>query len=355
MANVPSYMIWDDHDIRDGFGSMAAESPTLRARYPRGESIFVKNNAFFEDVRDAYWHFQGCRNPRSAPLEALVSDPPFPGERKAMPYTLRCGRLAVLVIDSRGDRDVFRKEFPALGADQWTFIQQTVDDLPEDIEALAIVTPTPIASMDATGQVQRLLGDRTDDVQAFKRGRLKGAVSPTNGGIEEVPATIANVHLSRVTGIPLNLGRFKVSNIDEARDQWCHKFVRAEQIDLLRAAARARSTNMQGNAKRSIVFLSGDIHVGAIYDMEWSNPEFKAVSLTSSGISAQEDLIAPVGVFLDEKVRAGNVRSTLRDVVREFNFGIVQVIPTGTGAQIEPALSHDGASWSLGADVRGLL
>lgn len=355
MANVPTYMIWDDHDIRDGFGSMAAESPTLRARYPRGESIFVKNNAFFEDVRDAYWHFQGCRNPRSVPFEALVSDLPFPGERKAMPYTLRCGRLAVLVIDSRGDRDVFRKEFPALGADQWTFIQQTIDHLPDDIEALAIVTPTPIASMDASGQVQRLLGDRTDDVQAFKRGRLKGAVSPTNGGIEEVPATIANVHLSRVTGIPLNLGRFKVSNIDEARDQWCHKFVRAEQTDLLRAAARARSTNMQGNAKRSIVFLSGDIHVGAIYDMEWSNPEFKAVSLTSSGISAQEDLVAPVGVFLDEKVRAGNVRSTLRDVVREFNFGIVQVIPTGTGAQIESALSHEGASWSLGANLRDLL
>ena len=146
-----------------------------------------------------------------------------------------------------------------------------------------------------------------------------------------------------------------MSNIDEARDQWCHKFVRAEQIDLLRAAARARSINMQGNAKRGIVFLSGDIHVGAIYDMEWSNPDFKAVSLTSSGISAQEDLIAPVGVFLDEKVRAGNVRSTLRDVVREFNFGIVQVIPTGTGAQIESALSHEGASWSLGADLRDLL
>ena len=355
MANVPVYMMWDDHDIRDGFGSMAAESPTLRAKYPRGESIFVKNNAFFEDARDAYWHFQGCRNPRSVPVEALVADPPLPGERKAMPFTMLCGRLAVLVIDSRGARDVFRKESPALGEDQWIFIAQTIDNLPADVEALAIVTPTPIASMDANGQVQRLLGDRTDDVQAFKRGRLKAAISPASGGASEIPATVANVHLSRITGIPLNIGRYKVSNIDEARDQWCHSFVRAEQRDLLSAAARARSTNMRGNAKRTIVFLSGDIHVGATYDLEWSKPEFKAVSLTASGISAQEGEIATVGVFLDEKVRAGNVRSTLRDIVREFNFGIVQVTPTGTGAQIETALWHEGASWNLGADLRNLL
>jgi hypothetical protein len=350
-------MMWDDHDIRDGFGSMAAESPTLRAKYPRGESIFVKNNAFFEDARDAYWHFQGCRNPRSVPLEALASDPPLPGERKAMPFTFRCGRLAVLVIDSRGARDVFRKEseFPALGADQWTFIEQTIDNLPDDVEALAIVTPTPIASMDADGQVQRLLGDRTDDVQAFKRGRLKAAVSPTSGDESEIPATVANVHLSRFAGIPFNLGRYKVSNIDEARDQWCHKFVRKEQVDLLGAAARARSANMQGNARRNIIFLSGDIHVGAIFDMEWSKPEFKAVSLTASGISAQEDERITVGVFVDEKVSAGNVRSTLRDIVREFNFGVVQVTPTGTGAQIESALFHEGASWNLGVNLRDLL
>jgi len=355
MANVPVYMMWDDHDIRDGFGSMAAESPTLRAKYPRGESIFLKNNAFFEDARDAYWHFQGCRNPRSVPGEALVSDPPSAGERKAMPFTFRCGRLAVLVIDSRGARDVFRAEFPALGADQWTFIQETIDNLPSDVEALAIVTPTPIASMDANGQVQRLLGDRTDDVQAFKRGRLKGAVSPKSGGIEEAPATIANVHLSRVTGIPLNFGRYKVSNIDEARDQWCHKFVRPEQVDLFRAAGRARTTNMQGDAQRNIIFLSGDIHVGAIFDIASTKPDYKAVSLTSSGISAQEDHIFTVGVFVDENVRVGNVRSTLRDIVREFNFGVVQVTPTGTGAQINAALSHEGASVNLGVDLAILL
>ena len=63
LANVPTYMIWDDHDIRDGWGSSAADSPTLLAKHPRGEAIFRKSTAFFEDARDVYWHFQGCHNP----------------------------------------------------------------------------------------------------------------------------------------------------------------------------------------------------------------------------------------------------------------------------------------------------
>ena len=63
-----------------------------------------------------------------------------------------------------------------------------------------------------------------------------------------------------------------------------------------------------------------------------------------------------VGVFLDEKVPlGGGFTSTLRDVVRDFNFGVVQVVPTGTGAEITPALAHEGNSWAVGVDVKDLL
>lgn len=82
--------------------------------------------------------------------------------------------------------------------------------------------------------------------KAFKRGRLKSAVSPRSGGFEKASATIANVHLSRVPRIPLNFRRYEVSNIDEARDQWCHKFVRPEQVDLFRAAGRGKNNELAG-------------------------------------------------------------------------------------------------------------
>jgi hypothetical protein len=103
-------MVWDDHDIRDGWGSSAADSPTLLAKHPRGDAIFRKSTAFFEDARDVYWHFQACHNPTHVPGEAppnIVNLPPLPGERRAMPFAFRCGRLVVLVLDAAA-RDVFR-------------------------------------------------------------------------------------------------------------------------------------------------------------------------------------------------------------------------------------------------------
>ena len=52
LANTPTYMVWDDHDIRDGWGSLASDSPTLAAKHARGAEIFRKSTAFFEDTRD---------------------------------------------------------------------------------------------------------------------------------------------------------------------------------------------------------------------------------------------------------------------------------------------------------------
>lgn len=361
LANFPSYMMWDDHDIRDGWGSVASDSPTLLAQYPRGKEIFDKHNAYFEDCRDVYWHFQACHNPLFVPNELppnIVSGPPSPGERRAMPFAFRCGRLVVVMLDSRGARDVFRPaaELPILGADQWQFIDAVIASLDPEVEALAIVTPTPIASMDPDGQVQRLLGDRTDDVEKFKRGNAAGVLELTSGDSSEIPATIANVHLSRLTGVPLNLGTFMLSKLDEARDQWSHKFSRGEQMALLRRAGAARLNDAAPGPGRTLIFLSGDIHVGCLFDITSMTPPFKAVSLTSSGISALEDTIAVIGTFLDEKVPlGGGFTSTLRDVVRSFNFGVVQVVPTGTGAEITAALAHEGNSWAVGADLKDLL
>ena len=120
-------MVWDDHDIRDGFGSLACDSPTLAAQHPRGAKIFAKTNAYFEDARDVYWHFQGCHNPlpgddrdpalRCRTLHSPIHRPTAAARaRLGMPFVFRCGRLMVLVLDSRGERDVFRKQYPILGA-----------------------------------------------------------------------------------------------------------------------------------------------------------------------------------------------------------------------------------------------
>lgn len=362
LANVPTYMMWDDHDSRDGWGSSASDSPTLVGKHPRGAEIFRKSTAYFEDARDVYWHFQGCHNPVPQggidPVLPNYIDGPVPrGIRRAMPFVFRCGRLVVLVLDSRGERDAFREQLPVLGVEQWQFVDQVFANLPPDVDALAVVTPTPIASLDPTGQVMKLVGDRTDDVEAFKRGDEEQLFRPkSTDDVEDLLLAAAGARATRLTGTPVNLGSFKVSNIDEARDQWSHKTARREQADLLTKAGNARLANRIAGSARELLFLSGDIHTGCIFDLSVRKPRYEAVSLTSSGISNVEDAPIVVGAFVDEDFTvARGIRSTLRDVVPEFNFGAVQVIPAGVGATVHAALAHPGNAFAVGLDVADLL
>ena len=369
-ANFPIYMIWDDHDIRDGWGSLASDSPTMAAIHSRGAQIFRKSTAFFEDARDLYWHFQGCRNPLPGdhrdPLIPAQLDPAFPhyidgpvphGQRLGMPFVFRCGRLMMLVLDSRGERDVFRKDYPILGERQWAFIDEVFARLPADVDALAVVTATPIASQDPDGQTQRLMGERTDDVVAFKRGDEKELFHPqSNSDKGELVKTIINAKIGRLTNLQLNLGDFQISNLDEARDQWSHRFARSEQRDLLKKAFAARFTNRNAASGRGLMFLSGDIHIGCIFDLSATQPPSKAVSLTSSGISQIDDTQPLVGTFVDEEFSlALGVRSTLRDVVNQFNFGVIQVQPTGNGAELNAVLAHEGNGFAFGLDLKDLI
>jgi hypothetical protein len=365
LANTPSYMMWDDHDIRDGWGSSAADSPTLLARYPRGSSIFEKSVAYFEDARDVYWHFQGCHNPLPTnPVDPLlpnyIAGPAGPGARRAMPFVFRVGRMVVLVLDSRGERDTFREQLPILGAEQWQFIDTVMTSLPSDVDALAVVTPTPIASADPDGQMMKLLGSRTDDVDAFKRGDLAGVFHPYEAKgwdqVGEFLLAALGARLTRLTGSPVNIGAFKLSAIDEVRDQWSHKASRPEQVDLLRKAGLARLSNRSAGNPRALLFLSGDIHHGAIFDLAIQKPRYRASSLTSSGISAKVNDRPTVGVFVDDDFSVGpGMRSTLRDVVPDFNYGVVQMIPAGTGATFQGAVEHAGAATAYGLDLADLL
>jgi hypothetical protein len=352
-ARVPTYMMWDDHEIRDGWGSLASDSPTMAARHPPGRFIFEACDAYFRDARDVYWHFQACHN---APLPPPFTGPPFAG-RQALPCVFTCGRVLVLMLDSRGDRDVFRPALPVLGAPQWSLIDRVVDEIPPEIDALVVMTPTPIASMDPHGASQKLVGRRTDDVEAFRRGDLEGVLDPeSTKSARDLGLAVAGSHLSRFTGAPANLGSFKVANIDEARDQWSHAFARPEQRRLLETAARARLTNRVPGAPRGLIFVSGDIHVGAIFDISMPEFETEIVSLTSSGISTVTVPTPTVGATLDDDFAvAPGIRSTLREVVTEFNFGVVQVVPTGTGAEIVPALAHESAAFAVGLDIGDLV
>ena len=364
LANFPCYMMWDDHDIRDGWGSLASDSPTMASASIRaGRRSFAsrprssKMRAMCTGISRAAATRcrRPCRPARSLPTRPGVSKlhrQAHPARRAHRECRLcsAAAALMVMVLDSRGERDIFRAKHPILGARQWTFIEQVFARLPADVDALAVVTATPIASQDPDGQTQRLFGDRTDDVEAFKRGDEKELFSPKSSESKvELLKVIASRKIAARFGVQPNLGDFKISALDEARDQWSHRFSRPEQQDLLKKSFAARFTNRTAASGRALLFLSGDIHVGCIFDVSSRLPRGKAVSMTSSGISQIDDTQPLVGTFIDEEFSlAPGISSTLRDAVNEFNFGVIQVQPTGNGAEISAVLAHEGNSSSSG-------
>jgi hypothetical protein len=324
MANVPTYMIWDDHDIRDGWGSWAAESPTLTLRYPRGEKIFRRHDAFFADARDVYLHFQMSHNPPVAL--------PLPGQRKAMPVVLRCGRVLVLMLDSRGERDPWRREFPVLGAQQWEFIETLLANLPADVDTLAVVTPAPIATLSPHSAGQLALGDAQTDVRLFRRGDMRAMDRLINDG-----------------------GRLEAV-IDEVRDQWSHHLSRPEQERLIRQVGAARFTNRLAGSPRAVAFLGGDIHLGGIWDISASKWNSSVPCIVSSGISqlARKGYEPVLAVDQDFEVAPG-IRSKQRLLIQTYNFGVMHVVPTGGTPVIVPTVVPQGKSRATSGQLGGVV
>lgn len=368
-ANIPTYMIWDDHEIRDGWGSWASDSPTLRDRYPRGKDIYDHYNDYFEDTRDVYWHFQVVHNPRPAtdilrrpepPMANLPVIPPAAGARQALPFVFRCGRLAVIMADSRGARDLWRDADPVLGTPQWTFLDTVIDNLPADIDTVAVVTPGPIVTMSADGIAQRLLGGREDDVKFFKEGDADAMRDIQDGELNAegtgariaVGGAVGGLAGAAAVGGYEALRRFKVGDIDDVRDQWSNHFSRKEQARLIRGAVRARTANRIESLPRAVIFLGGDIHAGGMFDIAVSSPSCTIPCLISSGISQDTGELLLIGTLVDEHFEvADGTRADLTNTVNEYNFGVVQVIPTGATPLVIPAVAHSGNSFALGVHL----
>ena len=324
-------MIGDDHDIRDGWGSFAADSPTLAAKYPRGTKIFEKHNNFFLDAQDVYWHFQMAHNP--APSISIN------GDRFAMPYAFQCGRLLVLVTDARGERDLWRLQKPVFGESQWEFITNLVENIPSYIDAVAIITSVPIASMSPGNIGQRTVGKLEPDVRKFKRGDEKGIklLLKQGGAIPELGK------LEKIYSKVLGKTRKK---IDDVRDQWAHPTSRLEQEKLIRLAGEIKTKNRLNGNPREIIFLGGEVHVGCIFEISVSNPSFKTTCMVSSGISQFADTKFLIGVVIDEDFEVAlGIKSNLRDVVHSYNFGVIHFVPGGgaTPRLIPAIIGKDGA------------
>jgi hypothetical protein len=310
-------MTWDDHDIRDGWGSFAGESATLAAKFPASRPIYDRYRAYFNDAADVYFDFQACRNPG----EKL-------GESNTRPYSFRCGRLLVVVLDSRGDRDFARSEFPVSGAEQWRFIEDLVDDLPADIDAIAVATAVPIVDLDPEGKVHRFFSDRTDDIDAFAKGDAEAVdalLYKRDNPLVGFASLLAGFTIDSDFKLAKALG-FRVSDLDDMRDKWSYGTNRVEQERLLRTFARACVVGRPADRPRSLIFLGGDIHVGAVFGIDFAEPGLHAMCVVTSGIAKNAPIPEVRGVLVDDEFDAApGIHVKLEFLVNQVNFAETRI------------------------------
>ena len=218
----PTYMIWDDHEIMDGWGSYTKDelSNTLDTLWEwenKAKNLKLADN-MFRAAKKVYDEYQHSHNP--------------PTLSNRWDYTFEWPYAAFYVLDMRGRRDFEADSHRILGEPQMRrFKDWLTADKTSQADVVFIVSPVPV------------------------------------------------VHLTDFVVNTLDLPALGLA--DDLRDEWDHENNREERNELLDAVFRFS----QDSGKR-VVFLSGDVHVAAAFKLTRQRMrDARVYQLTSSAIT----------------------------------------------------------------------
>jgi len=225
--SFPTYMIWDDHEIGDGWGShhlgdggegvlkMLPDLAEKGLTDAEGRQIAER---MFRAATKAYQEYEHSHNP--------------PTEDGAFDYSFQRGGCAYYVLDGRGQRDIGRESFRILGRAQFDRFAAWADGLdPEQTPFLFVVSAVPV------------LHTRAGLVNASEQWLIDQA----------------------------GLG-------DDLRDSWEHELHDEERGALLEVLFGATARGFR------VCVLSGDVHVSAVFSIEDAERR-RIYQLTSSAIT----------------------------------------------------------------------
>jgi len=259
-GRYPSYMIWDDHEIMDGWGSRSKEERKKLLRH-----LFqFDNDAFnlkvvdltWEAAAQVYFEFQHSHNPWSQDTVNL-SDL----SRVHWDYSFRRGDFHYYVLDVRGHHNCERDANRLLGKEQNARVNTWLNSL-SGAKGAFIVSPVPVVHW--SGLV---------DIADFSLTGMK----------------------------------------DDLMDEWSHHTNHAERDELLSDVLK-----VSHDFCVPISFMSGDVHCASAYQLfDMSRfPLAKVSQITSSPISRKPNpAVANVAVaksgYMTTKIKEETVTSTV--------------------------------------------
>lgn len=236
-SSFPTYMIWDDHEIADGWGSFRFAKGKPRDELEEILPNRADSELSWEDrfalvqrmVRAAtrvYREYQHSHNPDMQQVDAG-----FPAD--AFDYHIRFPQGALYVLDGRGQRDFNRGSLKILGKAQLDRFKAWLETLdPAETPFVFVTSAVPLLHL------SHILVDQG----------------------EGVIADAANL-------------------TDDLRDGWEHKAHRVENRTLLKLLFKAARRGHR------VCVLSGDVHVAAAFRLTDPGSGRVIYQLTSSAIT----------------------------------------------------------------------
>ena len=275
-SGYPTYMMWDDHELADGWGSFKlnrnGSKDELDEIFPRRKEKKLKRVDCFQlldRMREAafqvYREYQHSHNPPTS-------------DAGQFDYAISHGKTAIYFLDTRGYRDINRSKNRILGTKQLKRFQKWLRELdPQQTRYLFVVSTVPLMHMSSVVV-------NADDT---------------------VVADLANLQ-------------------DDLRDSWEHELHDVERKQLVRALFEAASRGIK------LSILSGDVHASAVFRMVDDQSGAVIYQLTSSAITYNKPRF--LGWILGETVpdegQSGDgYRFERLALYTESNFSMLRVDP----------------------------
>lgn len=285
--SFPCYMIWDDHEIMDGWGSytdkeLSNHLDTIWQWENVGKNVTLAKE-MFEAAKRVYGEYQHSHNP--------------PTRKTRYDYSFDWGPAAFYVLDMRGCRNYNADRDAILGRAQFTRFEAWMNGQRTSAsKAIFIVSPVPV------------------------------------------------VHNAEFIVNTLDLPALGLA--DDLRDEWDHRSnwrERDKLLDVVFSVAR--------DSGKRVAILSGDVHVGAAFKLSRKNHEGTRVyQLTSSAITYHlHPLVRNLLKLIVRKngslnypkkpaVKEPVTFSLLHEVLPRNNFGIIRM---RNARQDEPEILWD--------------